>query len=156
MSGVPRNKLLGLQVYNPDGTLLGTVQDIVLPLDQGSSISLSILTRSQQLQQVDWSKVSAVGDIVILREKIEVQNTPTLQPQPGIGSASYPQTVSGAAQSQPTAPQQSQQSGGQSLLGKVGGVFGKKDQPKCSYCGGPLTYISQYNRWYCYKCGKYN
>lgn len=25
----------------------------------------------------------------------------------------------------------------------------------CSKCGGPLTYIPQYNRWYCYRCGAY-
>jgi len=25
----------------------------------------------------------------------------------------------------------------------------------CPTCGGPLTYIQQYQRWYCYKCKKY-
>jgi hypothetical protein len=25
----------------------------------------------------------------------------------------------------------------------------------CPTCGGPLTYIPQYQRWYCYKCKKY-
>jgi hypothetical protein len=25
----------------------------------------------------------------------------------------------------------------------------------CPTCGGPLTYIDQYQRWYCYKCKKY-
>ena len=25
----------------------------------------------------------------------------------------------------------------------------------CPACGGPLTYIQQYKRWYCYKCKKY-
>lgn len=156
MSGVPRNKLLGMQVYNPDGTLLGTVQDIILPLDQGSSISLSVLTKSQQLQQVDWSKVGAVGDIVILKEKVETQGISASQTPVGMGASAYTQPATGTVQAQPTTTQQGQQSGGQSLIGKVGGVFGKKDQPKCAYCGGPLTYISQYNRWYCYKCGKYN
>jgi sporulation protein YlmC with PRC-barrel domain len=27
--------------------------------------------------------------------------------------------------------------------------------PVCPTCGGPLTYISQYQRWYCYKDKKY-
>lgn len=27
--------------------------------------------------------------------------------------------------------------------------------PVCPTCGGPLTYISQYQRWYCYKDNKY-
>jgi len=25
----------------------------------------------------------------------------------------------------------------------------------CPTCGGPLTYVQQYQRWYCYKCQKY-
>ena len=28
-------------------------------------------------------------------------------------------------------------------------------QQTCSTCGGPLTYVQQYQRWYCYKCQKY-
>jgi sporulation protein YlmC with PRC-barrel domain len=28
-------------------------------------------------------------------------------------------------------------------------------QPTCSTCGGPLSYVQQYQRWYCYKCKKY-
>jgi len=27
--------------------------------------------------------------------------------------------------------------------------------PICPTCGGPLTYIAQYQRWYCYKDKKY-
>jgi len=28
-------------------------------------------------------------------------------------------------------------------------------QPVCPTCRGPLSYIQQYQRWYCYKCQKY-
>jgi sporulation protein YlmC with PRC-barrel domain len=28
-------------------------------------------------------------------------------------------------------------------------------QPTCKICGGPLTYIPQYQRWYCYNDKKY-
>jgi len=28
-------------------------------------------------------------------------------------------------------------------------------QRQCPDCGGPLTWIEQYQRWYCYKCSKY-
>lgn len=31
----------------------------------------------------------------------------------------------------------------------------QSSQPKCSTCGGPLSYIQQYQRWYCYNCKKY-
>jgi sporulation protein YlmC with PRC-barrel domain len=29
------------------------------------------------------------------------------------------------------------------------------NQPACRICGGPLTWIPQYQRWYCYKDQKY-
>ena len=25
----------------------------------------------------------------------------------------------------------------------------------CPSCGGPLTFVTEYNRWYCYNCKKY-
>ncbi len=28
-------------------------------------------------------------------------------------------------------------------------------QPTCPTCKGPLSYIQQYQRWYCHKCQKY-
>ena len=28
-------------------------------------------------------------------------------------------------------------------------------QPTCPTCKGPLSYVQQYQRWYCYKCQKY-
>jgi hypothetical protein len=28
-------------------------------------------------------------------------------------------------------------------------------QMSCPYCNGPLNWIDQYQRWYCYKCAKY-
>lgn len=31
----------------------------------------------------------------------------------------------------------------------------QQQQPVCPTCGGPLTYIKQYKRWYCYKDQKY-
>ena len=31
----------------------------------------------------------------------------------------------------------------------------QSSQPTCQTCGGPLSYIQQYQRWYCYKCKKY-
>jgi sporulation protein YlmC with PRC-barrel domain len=34
--------------------------------------------------------------------------------------------------------------------------MGQQSQtPTCPTCGGPLTYIQQYQRWYCYKDKKY-
>lgn len=43
------------------------------------------------------------------------------------------------------------------LVIREGGLgFGKQQAPPpCRFCGGTLTYISQYQRWYCYNCRKY-
>jgi len=34
-------------------------------------------------------------------------------------------------------------------------VAQQPQQPVCPTCRGPLSYIQQYQRWYCYKCQKY-
>ncbi len=31
----------------------------------------------------------------------------------------------------------------------------QQTQQTCQTCKGPLSYIQQYQRWYCYKCQKY-
>jgi sporulation protein YlmC with PRC-barrel domain len=31
----------------------------------------------------------------------------------------------------------------------------QSQQPVCPTCKGPLSYVQQYQRWYCYKCQKY-
>ncbi|MBD3189066.1 MAG: hypothetical protein GF308_00395 [Candidatus Heimdallarchaeota archaeon] len=31
----------------------------------------------------------------------------------------------------------------------------KKDEPTCPFCGKALSFIEQYQRWYCYSCEKY-
>lgn len=46
---------------------------------------------------------------------------------------------------------QAQSFGGQ----PVGPQPQQAQTPTCPTCGGPLTYIQQYQRWYCYKDKKY-
>jgi len=29
------------------------------------------------------------------------------------------------------------------------------EEASCAICGGPLTFIEEYGRWYCYKCEAY-
>ncbi len=44
----------------------------------------------------------------------------------------------------------------QSTAGQPGDQQAQTSQSQiCPTCGGPLTYIPQYQRWYCYKDGKY-
>lgn len=136
MSSVSRSKLVGMQVYNPDGTFVGTIEDIVLPLGEGE-ISLQVMTRAQKTETIGWSKVGSVGDIVILKEKVEV-------PVSAGKTAAPPPTPAVA----PAAPPAEEKKG-------FGGLFRKKEKPLCPTCGKTLTFIDQYQRWYCYNCGRY-
>jgi sporulation protein YlmC with PRC-barrel domain len=137
---IPRGKLIGMQVYNPNGTFVGTVQDIALPLGEGE-MGIVVTTRAQAMETIPWSRISAVGDIIILKENIEIK-------APSVEMAA-PQAF--------LAPQMpSTESRAGRALKSITGVFKRGgERPTCPTCGKPLTYIEQYKRWYCYNCGEY-
>jgi sporulation protein YlmC with PRC-barrel domain/ribosomal protein S27AE len=145
MAAVPRGKLVGMQVYNPDGFLVGTVQDVELPLG-GGEISLQVLTRLNTVERVPWTNIAAVGDIAILKEKIEVKTPEPAAGQPPTAPIATPPVGYPPAQPPP------QPGVFTSVSSKL--PFGKKKQA-CPTCGKELTWIEQYQRWYCYNEGKY-
>ncbi|MEN2974515.1 MAG: PRC-barrel domain-containing protein [Candidatus Caldarchaeales archaeon] len=132
---IPRGKLIGMQVYNPNGTFIGTVQDIALPIG-GGEMGIQILTRAQTTHTIEWSKIAAVGDIIILKENIELP-------------VSAPATASIVS---PTMTPVKEEKRG---LEVITSVFRRREKPACPTCGKPLTYIEQYKRWYCYNCSRY-
>jgi len=101
---VTKDMLVGMQVIDAEGHVLGTVKDVAFMVGK-MGLSLYVESKKGESRNVTWEEVQAVGDFIILKPE---------QPQ----------------QPQPT-------------------------QQICSTCGGPLTYIPQYQRWYCYKCKKY-
>jgi sporulation protein YlmC with PRC-barrel domain len=125
-----RSKLVNKNVYNPNGILVGTVQDVVLPLGEGE-ISLQILTRSGGVEVVAWSNISAVGDIVLLKKAIGLKEPTAEIPRP------LPSLT-------PKPPEHRR------LIPR----FGKKSE-KCPTCGGELRWLKQYQRWYCPNEHKY-
>lgn len=125
-----RSTLVNKNVYNPNGIMVGTVQDVVLPVDEGE-ISLQILTRSGSVEVVAWSNIGAVGDIVLLKKTIEVKE-PTVEFPPPFPSLT------------PEPPERR----------RIIPRFGKKSE-KCPTCGGELRWIKQYQRWYCSNERKY-
>ncbi|MEM1966082.1 MAG: PRC-barrel domain-containing protein [Candidatus Caldarchaeum sp.] len=140
MSSVPRGKLIGMQVYNPDGSLVGTVSDIELAIG-GGEISLQVMSRYNVPERVPWSMVAAAGDIIILKEKIELK-----QPEAPAATTYIPPAA------QPT-PQQPRPGIFSSVTSRL--PLGRKEKAACPTCGKELTWIEQYQRWYCYNCGKY-
>ena len=88
-------------------------------------MTLIVETKQGNSQEVDWEDIQAAGDIVILKPK---------------GAAIAASTAQPMMQQPATAAQPAAQ--GQAA-------------PVCPKCGGPLTYVPQYQRWYCYKDKKY-
>lgn len=131
---------MGMQVYNPDGSLVGVVQDVELPLGEGE-ISLQVLSKYNLVERIPWSMVGAAGDIVILKEKITLKQPEAPQPQPYVAPA--------VAQ-----PVQQPKAG---IVSNITSrlPFGRREKNPCPTCGKELSWIEQYQRWYCYNCGKY-
>lgn len=124
---IPRSKVVGMPVYNPDGFLVGNAQDLgVFPGEQ--KITLIIKTRYGATVEVPWTDVGPIGDIIILSKPVKVE-VPA-------GAAAQPVAVPQVA-AQPTAAT----SAPQAVI--------------CPKCGKPATYIPQYQRYYCYTDKKY-
>lgn len=130
-----RSKLVGKQVYNPNGTLVGTVQDVVLPVGEGE-ISLQVLSKYRTNEVVQWTDIGAAADILILKKAIQLK-VPTIEEAANL-----------------VQPVQPAESGG--MLSRITGKSGKPESAqKCPTCGGNLRWIKQYKRWYCDSDKKY-
>ena len=113
-----KDRLIGMQVYNSEGNLMGEVQDIAFTVGK-MGMTLIVETKKGESQEFAWEDIQAAGDIVVLKPKGNV--------------ASMASTTAATTATQPAQTQ----------------------TPTCPTCGGPLTYIAQYQRWYCYKDKKY-
>ncbi len=108
-----RDALIGMQVINSYGQLLGKVKDLAFSIGK-SGISLTVEKKDGSLQNVSWEEVQAAADFIILK----------------------------TAQAQSVPQQQAK-------------VTEQPTQPICPTCQKPLTWIPQYQRWYCYNDKKY-
>jgi len=125
---VKRAQLIGKKVYNPDGEYVGEVEDVAFALGE-AKITLVIKGRYGGTVETPWDNVAAAKDIVILKEAVSVPTPPA-----------------------PTIPPEEEKKGIKISLPSI--KFGKEEKI-CPYCGKPATWIPQYQRWYCYNCGKY-
>ncbi len=122
-----RDALVSMQVIDARGRLVGKVKDVAFAIGK-MGISLSVETEDGQLQSIGWEEIQAASDFIILKPQQAAQTA--YQPQ-----QQQQQPVQAAAQ-----PAQQQQS---------------TTQPLCPTCNRPLTWIPQYQRWYCYNDKKY-
>jgi sporulation protein YlmC with PRC-barrel domain len=108
---VTKDMLVGMQVIDAEGHIVGTVRDVAFMVGK-TGISLYVESKKGEGRNITWEEVQAVGDFIILKPE-QAQ-----EPQPQPLQAQQPQQV-------------------------------------CPTCNGPLTYIPQYQRMYCYRCKKY-
>jgi sporulation protein YlmC with PRC-barrel domain len=120
-----RDALVSMQVINAKGQLVGKVKDLAFSVGK-SGIALTIENENGEIQTVAWEDVQAAADFIILKPV----------PQSIYQQATYQQPAQAAAQPAQQAQPQS-------------------TQPMCPTCGRPLTWIPQYQRWYCYNDKKY-
>jgi sporulation protein YlmC with PRC-barrel domain len=128
-----KDRLIGMKVINGEGKLLGTVKDLGFTVGK-AGISLSVEDSNGETQEIDWDNIQGAVDFVVLKSvpQISASNSeamPQTQPSQPVQYA-QPAQVAQPAQAAPSAP-------------------------LCPICRGPLTWIPQYKRWYCYKDQKY-
>jgi sporulation protein YlmC with PRC-barrel domain len=123
-----RDALVSMQVIDAKGKLVGKVKDVAFAIGK-MGIALTVENEDGEIQTIEWEQIQAASDFIILKPVQQVQQT-AYHAQPMQQQAAQP------AQAM---PQQQQQT----------------TQPLCPTCNRPLTWIPQYQRWYCYNDKKY-
>lgn len=123
-----RDALVSMQVIDAQGHLVGKVKDVAFAIGR-TGIALTVVNKEGEERNIAWEEVQAASDFIILKPQQTAQTT--YQPQ-------QQQTVAQPVQTQPVQQQQQQ-----------------SNQPLCPTCNRPLTWIPQYQRWYCYNDKKY-
>jgi sporulation protein YlmC with PRC-barrel domain len=127
-----RDALISMQVIDARGRLVGQVKDLVFAVGK-MGVSLAVENNQGEVKNIGWEEVQAAADFIILKPQQYTQNN-------------YQQPLQQAAQpviQQPIQPQPVQQQ------------RQTASKPMCPTCGKPLTWIAQYQRWYCYNEKKY-
>jgi len=81
---VPREKLIGMQVIDTRGAIVGSVKDVSITVAKGD-ISLVLSTKWRTEIEVPWRDVQAVEDVILLSKPIERPPAPpTVPAQPQV------------------------------------------------------------------------
>jgi sporulation protein YlmC with PRC-barrel domain len=124
-----RDALVSMQVIDAKGRLLGKVKDVAFAVGK-MGIALTVENEDGETQNIAWEDVQAAADFIILKPQIVQQSTYQPQQQQPVQTVTQPVQQAQPAQQQST-------------------------QPLCPTCNRPLTWIPQYQRWYCYNDKKY-
>jgi len=128
-----RDKIVGKQVIDSNGMILGTIKDIAFDLAQ-SKMSITIADEKGKETEVSSDDVSAVGDVVLLKRPREAQVVEAVSPRvKGVVEA-----VEAPARSSPPTGPASQPS-----------VKAPTSPGLCPNCG----YQNELASHFCIKCG---
>ncbi len=170
MSSLSRSKIVGLKVYTLDAKYVGTIEDLVIRLEDPSNVLILIRGKDNKLYEVPIKSLAAIGDIALLSKDIELREVVAgeekAMAQVGVGAEKpaearapvtkpAPTPTPSAAATKPTTPTTPQVTTPQP---QVQQPYTMKTQwyiPRCPTCGTALAYYLQYNKWYCHKCRRY-
>jgi len=98
--------VVGKQVIDSNGRILGSVKDIALDL-KSKGFSLKVVTKSGAEVSVQVEDIAASGDVILLNKTMMIQESsvPPATPAPTVQSPPTPQVpaaVAPAPQTQPT------------------------------------------------------
>ena len=72
---LPIQQLIGLQVIDIRGSLIGNVKDILLDFEN-KEISLRVATKNTGEMDFGWDDVQSVEDVVLLKKEVDLSSTP--------------------------------------------------------------------------------
>jgi sporulation protein YlmC with PRC-barrel domain len=87
---IPVQQIIGLQVIDTRGSMIGNVKDISVDF-AGKSISFRVTAKNSTELDFSWDDVQSVEDVVLLKKEVDLpsppadhasntSNTPTVQP----------------------------------------------------------------------------
>jgi sporulation protein YlmC with PRC-barrel domain len=124
---IPRNSLIGMQVYMPNAKYVGAIKDLTFVPGE-TKATLIVEARPGNSIEVDWMDVKAVGDIILLKKELE-----NIELMP----VHVPAQTEDIDPKPPSKPSKNE------------------EQINCPDCSKPAVWIEKYSRWYCSNCKKY-
>jgi sporulation protein YlmC with PRC-barrel domain len=131
---------MGKKIYAADATFLGEIIDVGFTV---GAMEPSLVVRNSQdskTYEIPWEKVAYVKDIVLTRDVLDLTQLKQIDNEiTQIQSTSAPEVQQPVQTAQPV----------------VSALSGDSTTRFCNTCGGKMTWIKEYSRFYCYKCKKY-